>query len=193
MLSPLRDDFRQHIDNFFFPRWMNVIRSDDFTGRTRRSTKMKRLDIFSYRFLPVCASPFSAFSHDPNTAIAFLSVTFRKGNCFSRAGMKRSRSLSIKSVLLSSLSPGLSVVQRLGPEKEVMSGLIIHSHPTHPMEESKGERMACGRCYSPLLACDCGLLQRTSHLQIPPRQHQAPGSMPKSTCYPKKFTSNNPL
>ena len=92
---------------------------------------MKRLDIFSYRFLPVCASPFSAFSHDPNTAIAFLSVTFRQGNCFSRAGMKRSRSLSIKSVLLSSLSPGLSVVQRLGPEKEVMSGLIIHSpHPT---------------------------------------------------------------
>ena len=66
-------------------------------------------------------------------------------------------------------------------------------YPTHPMEESKGERMACGRCYSPLLACDCGLLQRTSHLQIPPRQHQAPGSMPKSTCYPKKFTSNNPL
>ena len=87
---------------------------------------MKRLDIFSYRFLPVCISPFSAFSHDPNTAIAFLSVTFRQENCFSHAGMERSHSLSIKAMLLSSLSPGLSVVQGIGAE-EVMNGLIFHS------------------------------------------------------------------
>ena len=159
------------LTKFFFPRWMDVIRSDDFIGWTQWSTKMKRLDIFSYCFLPVCISPFSAFSHDPNNH-SFSFCHLQVGELFfSCTNEKVSFTLHQGNASLfpkpRPLCSSGNWSREGGNEWSDLS--FSSSHPTHPMEESKEERKACGHCYSPLLAYDCRLLQRTSHLQIPPR------------------------
>lgn len=70
---------------------------------------------------------------------AFLSGTFREGNPFSGRNEKASFALDQVNALYS-LSPGLSVVQGLRAEKEVMNGLIFPSPRPTPLNPWKNPR-----------------------------------------------------
>lgn len=140
---------------------MDVIRNDDFIEWTQWRTKMKQLDIFSYRFLPVCLFPFPALSHDPNTAHSFSFWHLQGGEPFLGQEWKGLvRSWPSQCSLFPEPRPLCSSGAQSREGGNEWADLPFSSpHPTQPLEESKGERKAWGCCCSHLLSYHCGLLQ----------------------------------